>query len=137
MNLKIDCQGMAMYLTSSNKNKCVPCVPLCVPFLFNGTHVNMLNLKLFNRNVYHVYHYARARACENIFFKCIAFCLPFLLVLSFSILTRDINGTHGTHGTHALIYIALLCVPLLKMVHTMVHIKKTTRKIYSEVLNNV
>lgn len=109
-----------------NTRKCVPCVPSCLPLLTNGTHPQALLHKTFIPNVYHVYHFSRARTRGN-----------------FSHLYIFNQSNHKNNGEKfprvrdivlmvhmvniylkALLHKALLCVPFFSMVHkigVMVH----------------
>lgn len=106
------------------KNLCVPCVPSYVPFFSDGTHAKTLPIKPFSKSVYHVYHLCACARAQK-FNSSISIAILSILIIPLNCfsLTCAVNGTHGTHGTHPLVYIALLCVPLFKMVHTMVHIQ--------------
>lgn len=102
-----------------NKRKCVPCVPSCLPLLTNGTHAQPLPHKTFTTNVYHVYHFSRARTRGN-------FSQPYIFIKSkhtnhgkkFSRVRDVVIMVHMVNiYLKALLHKALLCVPFFKMVH--------------------
>ena len=107
-----------MLHTHFNNNyrvKCVPCVPSCLPFSTNGTHLQALPNNTFLPNVYHVYHCARTRTREN--FTSSHYYINLYLkydLKKFSCVRDIILMVHMVHiSLKALIYKACVCVPFL------------------------
>ncbi len=107
-----------MLHTHSHNNyrvKCVPCVPSCLPFMTNGTHLQALPHNTLLSNVYHVYHCARTRTREN--FAASNYDLNFYFkndLKKFSCVRDIVLMVHKVHiSLKALIYKACVCVPFL------------------------